>query len=286
MRNECLSVALEVTGSQLGFVNLLGDDGLLHDIAISDMGWEQCLMYDKTGHRRPPENFVVHGLYGSIINSEKSFFTNYPLSHPDSIGVPQGHPMLTSFLGVPLVLDGKIMGMLGVANRESGYSCEQQTDLEAIAPAIVQALHRKRSEGDLREAYENIKLHSKELQIRSEKLRKTTAILDAISQNSSELLFAKDCQCRLVYANNSLLRLLGKSADEILGKTDIEFHSDPLLGEAVMENYRMVRGTRQSLVAEESILLQDSSNLSLYEVALAREGQHAVRYCGPFCGYY
>ena len=55
LENECLSVALRITGSQLGFVNLVGDDGLLHDIAISDMGWKQCLMYDKTGHRRPKE---------------------------------------------------------------------------------------------------------------------------------------------------------------------------------------------------------------------------------------
>ncbi len=123
--NECLSVALEVTGSQLGFVNLLGDDGLLHDVAISDIGWKQCLMYDKTGHRRPQGNFVVHGLYGNVINNEKSFFTNDPMSHPDSIGIPCGHPQLTSFLGVPLVLDGKMMGMLGVANREGGYSSEQ-----------------------------------------------------------------------------------------------------------------------------------------------------------------
>jgi GAF domain-containing protein len=72
--NECLSIALEVTGSQLGFFGLMGDDGLLHDIAISDIGWEQCLMYDQTGHRRPPENFVVHGLYGSVINNKKGFF--------------------------------------------------------------------------------------------------------------------------------------------------------------------------------------------------------------------
>ena len=55
--NACLSVALEVTGSGIGFVNLVGADGLLHDIAISEMGWEQCLMYDKTGHRRPPGKF-------------------------------------------------------------------------------------------------------------------------------------------------------------------------------------------------------------------------------------
>jgi PAS domain-containing protein len=144
--NECLSVTLEVTGSQLGFVNLVGDDGLMHDIAISDMGWEQCLMYDKTGHHCLPGNFAIHGLYGNVIRSGKSFFTNDPPSHPDSIGMPHGHPLLTSFLSVPLILDMKIVGMVGVANREGGYSSEQQADLEAIAPAIVQAIHRKKSE--------------------------------------------------------------------------------------------------------------------------------------------
>ena len=85
--NACLSVALEVTGSQFGFINEMGADGLLHDVAKSELGWEQCLMYDKTGHRRPPSDFVVHGLYGSVIINEKSFFTNDPQSHPDSIGV-------------------------------------------------------------------------------------------------------------------------------------------------------------------------------------------------------
>ena len=103
-------------------------------------------MYDKTGHRRPPGDVVVHGLYGNVIYSEKSFFTNDLQSHPASIGVPHGHPKLTSFLGVPLVLDGKMMGMIGVANREGGYSSEQQVDLEAITPAVVQALHRKKAE--------------------------------------------------------------------------------------------------------------------------------------------
>ncbi len=57
LANACLSVALEVTDSLIGFINLVDADGLLHDIAISDMGWEQCLMYGKIGHRRPPERF-------------------------------------------------------------------------------------------------------------------------------------------------------------------------------------------------------------------------------------
>jgi hypothetical protein len=36
---ECLSVALKVTGSRMGFVSLIGDDGLLHDVAIKDIVW-------------------------------------------------------------------------------------------------------------------------------------------------------------------------------------------------------------------------------------------------------
>ncbi|HWQ49123.1 MAG TPA: PAS domain S-box protein [Methanosarcina sp.] len=149
--NACLSVALEVTGSQFGFINEMDADGLLlHDVAKSKLAWEQCLMYDKTGHRRLSSDFIVHGLYGSVIINEKSFLTNDPQSHPDSIGVPPGHPPLTSFLRVPLVLDGKMMGLIAVANREEGYSCEQQEDLEAIAPAVTQALQGKRSEEALK----------------------------------------------------------------------------------------------------------------------------------------
>ncbi len=83
LANECLSVALEVTDSRIGFVGLIGDDGLLHDIAISEMGWAQCLMYDKTGHSRPPGKFFLHGIVGCVVNSGKGFFANDPLAHPD-----------------------------------------------------------------------------------------------------------------------------------------------------------------------------------------------------------
>ena len=95
----CLSVALEVTGSEFGFIIEMGADGLLHDVAKSKLAWEQCLMYDKTGHICLPSDYVVHGLYGSVIINEKSFFTNDPQSHPDSAGLPPGHPPIKSFLG-------------------------------------------------------------------------------------------------------------------------------------------------------------------------------------------
>jgi GAF domain-containing protein len=60
--------------------------------------------------------------------------------------LPDGHPSINSFLGVPLILDGKTIGLIVVANRESGYSYEQQEDLESIAPAVTQVLQRRKVE--------------------------------------------------------------------------------------------------------------------------------------------
>lgn len=154
----CLSVALEITGSDFGYIIEMCADGLLHDVAKSKLAWEQCHMYDKTGHICLPHDYVVHGLYGSVIINGKSFFTNDPQSHPDSKGLPEGHPPITSFLGVPLILDGKTIGSIAVANRKGGYNCEQLEDLEAIAPAVTQVLQRRKVEQERRLAEQELKV--------------------------------------------------------------------------------------------------------------------------------
>lgn len=142
----CLNIIESMTGSKFSFIAENGSDGLFHDIAISDPGWELCRMYDKTGHRRPPGNFQMHGLYGRVALEGKTLLTNVPAAHPDSIGVPEGHPRLTAFLGVPFVQEGKVVGMIGVANRDGGYRSEDQEILEAITPTILQTILRKRAE--------------------------------------------------------------------------------------------------------------------------------------------
>ena len=148
----CLVVAEQATGSKFGFIGEIGPDGLLHDIAISDPGWSQCTMEDQTGHRRPPGNFQLHGLYGRVLLDGESLLSNEPALHPDSSGTPEGHPALTAFLGVPLKRGDRTIGLIALGNREGGYTQGQRELVERLAPAIVQVFERKRAEEALRQA--------------------------------------------------------------------------------------------------------------------------------------
>jgi signal transduction histidine kinase len=167
-------VALDITQSKFGFTGETGPDDLFHDNSISQTGWELCTMYDKTGHRRPPGSFRLRGLYGRVLADGIGFFTNDPLSHSDSIGLPEGHPPLTAFLGVPLEQNGRTIGMVAVANREGGYSREQQEDLEILAPAMVEAFLRKRAEEALRKAHDELERRVRE---RAAELREKDRLL-------------------------------------------------------------------------------------------------------------
>ena len=153
----CLDVAAEITGSKFGFIGEVREDGL-YDIAISNPGWEACKLIDESGHRRPPGIFTMHGIYGRVIKDGKGLFSNDPASHPDRIGFPPGHPPLESFLGVPLLREGIVTGLVAVGNREGGYSPEQLEALETLAPAIEEAFSRKRAERSLIESEERLRL--------------------------------------------------------------------------------------------------------------------------------
>jgi PAS domain S-box-containing protein len=152
----CLAVAEEVTQSKFGFVGEIGPSGRIDAIAISDPGWEACKV-ETAGQRKLPKGFEIHGLPGRVILDGKGFFTNDPSSHPDSIGTPAGHPPLTAFLGVPLKHDGKTMGMIGVGNREGGYSSQDLEGMEALAQAVVQVFMRKRAERAVRAGEERLR---------------------------------------------------------------------------------------------------------------------------------
>ena len=197
----CLAVAEAVTGSKFGFLCEINAQGRLDDIAMSDPGWEACQM-SANGQRIVPNGLTIHGIYGRVLLDGKGFFTNDPPSHPDSIGTPEGHPPIKAFLGVPLLQDGKTIGMIGVGNRAGGYREEDLHALEALAGPVVQVFLRKRAEKALRE--------------NEAETRRQKELLAVTLASIGDAVIATDIQGRVTFLNGEAERLTGwKSAQAV-----------------------------------------------------------------------
>jgi len=143
--HTCHRIAEELTGSQFGFVGELNQAGLFDTMAISNPGWDACKMPDSEATKLI-KNMELRGVDRSVVREGKSRIVNDPASHPDRVGVPEGHPPVNAFLGVPLQRAGRTIGMIGLANREGGYSLADQEAVEALSAAFVEALMGKRAE--------------------------------------------------------------------------------------------------------------------------------------------
>jgi PAS domain S-box-containing protein len=193
----CLSVAEELTGSAFGFIGELSEAGGLYDLAVSDPGWDACGMYDQSGHRKRPAESGIVGLYGRVIETGRPVCTNQPEASPHSIGVPEGHPPLHSFLGVPLAWAGRTAGIVAVANREGGYSEADVAALESLAPAIAAALYNRRA---------------------ATQLTRSRQLLDAHLRNSPLAVIEFDPDFRVIRWSDEATKVFGWEADEVLGR--------------------------------------------------------------------
>jgi PAS domain S-box-containing protein len=85
------------------------------------------------------------------------------------------------------------------------------------------------------------------------------SLLKAISDGSPDVIFAKDREGRMRFANPATLQLIGKSADEVLGHTDVEFLDDKPAARRVMENDRIVMESGVASEVEEVVPRPDGT---------------------------
>jgi PAS domain S-box-containing protein len=90
-------------------------------------------------------------------------------------------------------------------------------------------------------------------------LQRGTALLQAISDTSADVIFAKDRQGRIQFANPATLALVGKPLEAVLGKTDAEFLGDLDAARQVMENDRRIMESGVAEELEERVPLPDGS---------------------------
>jgi signal transduction histidine kinase len=146
----CLSMAEALSGSAISFLGELNQEGSFDTLTLSAAGWAACPMASPEAAELL-RNMPNHGINPIGLREGRSWFINDPAAHPASVGTPPGHPYIHCFLGVPLRFMGGIAGMVGLANKEDGYTLADQQEMEALSVAFVEALNRLRAERTIRE---------------------------------------------------------------------------------------------------------------------------------------
>lgn len=189
------------------------------------------------------KNIPVRGIYADAVKKGISVIVNDPGSHPDRVTVPEGHPQITAFLGVPLKQEGKVIGLIGLANKESGYDQDDQQAIEMVSVAFVEALTRIRSENlittlnkELQQGLDALSHANKELEAFSysvsHDLRSPLRAIDGFTEillreYSSKLDDEGQRICSIITGNS---KKMGQLIDELLslsrlGRAEMHFTS-------------------------------------------------------------
>lgn len=84
-------------------------------------------------------------------------------------------------------------------------------------------------------------------------------LAQAIAEATDDVIFAKDRQGRYQYANPATLAAMGRTLEEVIGRTDAECMADPAAARRVMENDRRVFATGEAFESEETIAVPDGT---------------------------
>jgi PAS domain S-box-containing protein len=120
-----LQALLSMTESEYGFIGevLHSQNGnpYLKTHAITNIAWTPELrdMFDRMAPNLEFHNLAT--LFGSVITTAKPVIANEPGYDSRSGGLPEGHPPLNCFLGLPFFSGQELVGMVGIANRPGGY---------------------------------------------------------------------------------------------------------------------------------------------------------------------
>lgn len=219
---KCLEVAEELTDSDFSFIGEVNENGRLDDLAISPPGWDACTT-NLEKSRELISNMEIVSYWGRTVTEGKSQIVNDPDSDPDRRGIPEGHPPIKSFLGVPLKQGNRTIGLIALANKEGGYTEQDKNNIETLSVAFVEALKRKQAEIELKYTLDHLEEQVKERTLELEEAYKILKEKDikyrSLYENAPVGIFHSTLDGKYIDVNPELARLLGYDSPEDLIST-------------------------------------------------------------------
>ncbi|HEY8641216.1 MAG TPA: GAF domain-containing protein [Candidatus Dormibacteraeota bacterium] len=182
--DRALGNCLDLTQSAFGFIGLLNGSQEMDVAAIKGFEPSDPRFY---------ENFrlipVRPSVFGVVIIDGHSNISNDVLHDPKRVGQPRGHPPVRTFMGVPLQVGERVIGMIGVANKPSGYTPDEERLLSTFANQVAVAIEnarlyedQRRMIDELAELHRDLSQAEREQVLREERVRIAAELHDRIEQ--------------------------------------------------------------------------------------------------------
>ena len=130
--NTALKQCLKLTDSQFGFVGFSDDEGKILEV-VATVGFELAPEFYQDNRFIP----LRPNIFSYVILNNKPIRTADARTDPRKVGQPTDHPPVQTFLGVPLRINNKTNGMIGVANRPTSYEEEHEQLLMTYAAQVA-----------------------------------------------------------------------------------------------------------------------------------------------------
>jgi signal transduction histidine kinase len=186
--DRALDYCLQLTASEFGFVGLIDDPAFLDVAAIKGFQPDRPEFWEH--FRRIP---IRRTIFGLVVIEGRPNISNDVANDPQRVGAPRGHPPLRTFLGVPLRLKERTIGMIGVANRSGGYDADHERLLSTFANQVAVAIENARlyeEQQAMIAALEQLHARLDEVQLQALIRNERDRIADELHDRVAQLLFS------------------------------------------------------------------------------------------------
>ena len=135
-----LSRARQLTGSEFGYVGQI--DAESGDLICSTMTTKAFEEFKIDAKKLVFSVSEFTGLRGWVLKNKKSLISNNPKEDPRASGAPLGHLPLNRFLSVPVIVKGRLVGQISLANAPEDYGDHDLQILEELAEMYGIAFQR------------------------------------------------------------------------------------------------------------------------------------------------